>query len=257
MALELAAATQLLDEQHVSPLQVHSDNILYHFGRISTHNVIIACGLRSTSIADVASQLTKKFKSIQFGLSVGLACGIPSEKNDIRIGDVVVGHSFASDPTEDRGVVQYSSDRDQIELPNINGCNSATNIFRTAVSVMNSNAPLGKLDLKKELSAFSRMQTLRYHRETSDVFHNSCSGHSNDTYEYCAFIVENLKRVRTAPAIHYGRIAWYNRVVKDGETKDWIRSNIGGVLCFEGEAAGLSSRLECLVIRGICDYGDI
>lgn len=31
---------------------------------------------------------------------------------------------------------------------------------------------------------------------------------------------------------------------------------LGGVLCFEMEAAGLMNTFPCLVIRGICDYSD-
>jgi hypothetical protein len=31
---------------------------------------------------------------------------------------------------------------------------------------------------------------------------------------------------------------------------------LGGVLCFEMEAAGLMNTFPCLVIRGICDYAD-
>lgn len=32
--------------------------------------------------------------------------------------------------------------------------------------------------------------------------------------------------------------------------------DLGGVLCFEMEAAGLVNSFPCLVIRGICDYAD-
>jgi hypothetical protein len=33
-------------------------------------------------------------------------------------------------------------------------------------------------------------------------------------------------------------------------------AELGGVLCFEMEAAGLMNSFPCLVIRGICDYAD-
>jgi hypothetical protein len=38
--------------------------------------------------------------------------------------------------------------------------------------------------------------------------------------------------------------------------RDDISKKLGGVLCFEMEAAGLMDRFPCLVIRGICDYAD-
>ena len=34
------------------------------------------------------------------------------------------------------------------------------------------------------------------------------------------------------------------------------RAELGGVLCFEMEAAGLMNSFPCLVVRGICDYAD-
>jgi nucleoside phosphorylase len=56
--------------------------------------------------------------------------------------------------------------------------------------------------------------------------------------------------------VHYGTIASGNQVMRDGVTRDKISSGLGGVLCFEMEAAGLMNNFPCLVIRGICDYAD-
>jgi hypothetical protein len=44
--------------------------------------------------------------------------------------------------------------------------------------------------------------------------------------------------------------------MKDGMTRNKISAELGGVLCFEMEAAGLASTFPCAVIRGICDYAD-
>ena len=35
-----------------------------------------------------------------------------------------------------------------------------------------------------------------------------------------------------------------------------VSAELGGVLCFEMEAAGLMNSFPCLVIRSICDYAD-
>src|SRR5689334_15530237 len=56
--------------------------------------------------------------------------------------------------------------------------------------------------------------------------------------------------------VHYGTIASGNQVVRDGVKRDNLSSKLGGVLCFEMEAAGLMNNVPCLVIRGICDYAD-
>ena len=56
--------------------------------------------------------------------------------------------------------------------------------------------------------------------------------------------------------VHYGTIASGNRVMKSNRVRDLLSSELGGVLCFEMEAAGLMNVFSCLVIRGICDYSD-
>jgi nucleoside phosphorylase len=68
--------------------------------------------------------------------------------------------------------------------------------------------------------------------------------------------IERPARDNQTPVIHYGIIASGNQVMKDGITRDRISSELGGVLCFEMEAAGLMNSFPCLVIRGICDYAD-
>lgn len=46
------------------------------------------------------------------------------------------------------------------------------------------------------------------------------------------------------------------KVMKDGATRGEVGAKLGGVLCFEMEAAGLMNSFPCLVVRGICDYAD-
>ena len=56
--------------------------------------------------------------------------------------------------------------------------------------------------------------------------------------------------------VHYGTIASGNQVIKNAVERDRASAQLGGVLCFEMEAAGLMNTFPCLVIRGICDYSD-
>ena len=44
--------------------------------------------------------------------------------------------------------------------------------------------------------------------------------------------------------------------MRNGIERDRISRELGGVLCFEMEAAGLMNTFPCLIIRGICDYSD-
>jgi ankyrin repeat protein len=69
-------------------------------------------------------------------------------------------------------------------------------------------------------------------------------------------LVEREPRQDKHPLIFFGTIASGNQVIKDGISRDRISSGLGGVLCYEMEAAGVMNELPCLVIRGICDYAD-
>ncbi|OCK76289.1 TPR-like protein [Lepidopterella palustris CBS 459.81] len=69
-------------------------------------------------------------------------------------------------------------------------------------------------------------------------------------------LVERSPRASKEIIVHYGTIASGNQVIKDGVTRDKLSSELGGVLCFEMEAAGLMNTFPCLVVRGICDYAD-
>jgi hypothetical protein len=56
--------------------------------------------------------------------------------------------------------------------------------------------------------------------------------------------------------VHYGTIASGNQVIRNATQRDGLSADLGGILCFEMEAAGLMNSFPCLVVRGICDYAD-
>jgi hypothetical protein len=106
-SIELAMATEMLDEVYDLPSQSTRDDNLYILGRIGLHNVAIAslpAGRRGAgAAAAVASRMRSSFKSLRLGLLVGIGGGVPLTERDIRLGDVVV-----SQPDEQLGgVVQY------------------------------------------------------------------------------------------------------------------------------------------------------
>src|SRR5277367_1048260 len=109
LPIELAAAQVLLDEEHEYLGQDVNDTNLYTLGRIGEHNVVIAClpaGQKGPNSATaVAVQMMSTFKSIRFGLMIGIGGGVPSAEADIRLGDVVISQPYK----EHGGVVQYDS----------------------------------------------------------------------------------------------------------------------------------------------------
>jgi hypothetical protein len=83
---------------------------------------------------------------------------------------------------------------------------------------------------------------------------NSCESRQiPDTY--CPHVRQRAQRATNTPVIHYGLIASGNRVVKNAAFRDQL-THEHGALCFEMEAAGIINTIDCLVIRGICDYCD-
>ncbi|KAK5202910.1 hypothetical protein LTR41_011356 [Exophiala xenobiotica] len=92
---ECVAAQAFLDERHDGPEYVSPrDNNDYTMGKIGKHNVVIAVlpdgeyGIASA--ANVASDMLHSFPNVRIGLMVGIGGGAPSQKHDIRLGDIVV-----------------------------------------------------------------------------------------------------------------------------------------------------------------------
>lgn len=105
---EYVAAQEFLDEEHEAPEFVSpNDTNDYTLGRLGKHNVVIAVlpdGEYGTDpAARVAMSMLNSFPNVRIGLLVGIGGGIPSEKHDIRLGDIVV-----SAPRDgEGGVFQY------------------------------------------------------------------------------------------------------------------------------------------------------
>lgn len=93
--IEVATAQAMLDQEFEPPVSIHAgDSNTYTLGNIGVHNVVIASlpagSYGETSAAVVATSMLASFPNIRFGLMVGIGGGIPSKRNDIRLGDVVV-----------------------------------------------------------------------------------------------------------------------------------------------------------------------
>ena len=105
---EFDVATAMLDSEHGLPqsLPEHDTNA-YILGEIGQHKIVMACfpagGMGVGAAAIVADNMRRTFKSIRFGLLVGIGGGAPSQGRDIRLGDVVVSVPKGSYG----GVVQY------------------------------------------------------------------------------------------------------------------------------------------------------
>jgi nucleoside phosphorylase len=256
----------MLDERHPDLLARPNDDNSYILGRIYGHNVAIAClpaGVYGTTAATkVATQMLSTFTSVRFCLMVGIGGGVPSERNDIRLGDVVV-----SKPTRDSGgVIQYDYGKTvtggRFERTGI--LNKPPAVLLTAVSRLQAEHALQpSRTAALLLDAVARNPRMRgefaYRGEDQDLLFDSEYDHPDpgNTCNKCDTrrLVTRPARTSHDPVFHYGLIASGNQVMKDGRSRDNLARGLD-ILCFEMEAAGLMDNFPCLVIRGICDYSD-
>ncbi|KAK8186898.1 ankyrin repeat-containing domain protein [Phyllosticta capitalensis] len=228
---EFTAARQFLDEEHELPSRAScNDNNAYTVGRIGKHNVVIALlpigGYGVVPAAAVARDMLHSFPNIRIGLMVGIGGGAPSDKHDIRLGDVVV-----SCPGGGRGGIwQYDFGKDRSKMRKKFGRPSTDQRF---------------------VATF-------LHSDPEKTCNEICVGPNDEAIDidYSDRLYPRKSRTedREDIEVFYGLIASGNTLMKNAERRDSYAKE--GVLCFEMEAAGLLNHFPCLVIRGICDYSD-
>ncbi|KAN0070700.1 hypothetical protein V8E54_010865 [Elaphomyces granulatus] len=267
LPLEAAGAKAMLDNIHPQLSQPPGDDNTYTLGEISGHNIVVAClpsGMYGVvSAATVAAHMRITFPYIRFGLMVGIGGGVPSTKNDIRLGDVVV-----SKPTDGfGGVVQYDYGKTVASgvFQQTGMMNQPPQVLLSAIARFHADDIMGQnrsiaamisnvLDANVEMKAPCSRPA-----DKQDTLFNSAYDHPlhEDTCVKCdkRHLIHRDPRTSDEPRIHYGLIASGNQVMKHGKTRDQLGGK-HGMLCFEMEAAGLMNQLPCLVIRGICDYSD-
>lgn len=275
---EYTAACELLD--HVYETQdaprVQGPSI-YTFGRIHEHNIAITClpygryGL--TSAAITAERMRASFPALQFGLMVGIGGGAPSQKHDIRLGDVVV-----SSPTPGQGgVIQYDYGKaiQGHEFEETGHLASPPEVFLNGLSKIKALHNRKRHQIEKKLDEWLKRKPdlrMEYDRPDSqlDILYKASFVHSEQqpcacqkneqpsVEKNCESLVVT-REVRESGnhgvRIHYGLIASANTLMKDATARDALVKKYD-VLCFEMEAAGLMNILPCLIIRGVCDYSD-
>jgi nucleoside phosphorylase len=259
LPVELAAAQEMLDEEHDTPPSDARDTNIYTCGRVGEHNVVIAClpeGQTGThSAAAVAVQMQLAFTSTRFGLMVGIGGGVPSEETDIRLGDVVVSKPHKTHG----GVVQYDSGKATPSGFERTGLlNTPPTVLLNAVANLRAKHMRGKRRLDEYLATLHSLPDFTREAAGPDTLFAATYDHEGGaTCKQCdtSQLADREPR-RQDVVVHYGSIASGNQVMRSAAERDRVSAELGGVLCFEMEAAGLMNSFPCLVIRSICDYAD-
>ncbi|EGX45135.1 hypothetical protein AOL_s00173g236 [Orbilia oligospora ATCC 24927] len=268
---ELAAAQAMFDEVYEDLDSIKGIEAIYSYGRIQGHNVVVGPlpdrGYGKISAAIMSTRMEADFPSIKYFLMVGIGGGVPSAGKDIRLGDVVVGME----------VVQYDFVKAHPDgNKRIGDPMSPSRTLRTAVASVRAANGRNEFNILKYSAFFEKNPMLNsFPRQRSgtgslgdiiyeDILYKADYIHAQEgklCKDHCdkINIVTREPRARGGnPKVYYGKIASGDQVMKNGIERDRISKDSGGTLCFEMEAAGVMSSVDCrcLVIRGICDYAD-
>ncbi|KID76803.1 uncharacterized protein G6M90_00g103830 [Metarhizium brunneum] len=253
---ELDAATKMFDERHCDILRKPDDPNLYTLGRIHNHNVVIVClpagQTGASSAAAVMGQMRCQFPSIQHTFLVGVGGGVPGDDAAVRLGDVVISQPHMGHG----GVVQYDFGKSTPSgFIRTGFVNAPPTILLNAVSKLRANILEHQVHISKNLSTFNHLRDsagpdILFESIYEHVGAASCDSCDKD------LVIHRTPRSSGEIVIHYGTIASGNQLIRDASTRDTLSSELGGVLCFEMEAAGFMSIFPGLIIRGICDYAD-
>ncbi|KAJ5055698.1 nucleoside phosphorylase domain-containing protein [Bipolaris maydis] len=236
---ERAAAQAMLDRKHAPPQQKHAnDHNTYSLGSITgsngEHNVAIASlpfgRYGTTSAATVATHMLSSFPNIKFGLMVGIGGGIPSDDNDIRLGDVVVSKPEGTFG----GVRQYNSGKATTHGFEERGqLNSPPQVLLNAMGALVSKYEMEESDIPSLLEAMGKQypkmvsqakepgyvyQGAEYDRLFEEDYAHDSSKKDCDECDP-AKMVKRQERYDQNPLIHYGTIASGDEVIKDARKR--------------------------------------
>jgi nucleoside phosphorylase len=255
---ELAAARAMLDETHSSLSdQPQHDSNHYTLGAIGRHNVVIAClpvsQYGTINATNVLTNLTRTFPSVRACLMVGVGGGVPSQMNDIRLGDVVVGvrvMPYELGKVGTGGEVQHTG---SCLMPHP----SLSTLLSTVRAKHEAEPSRVPSILRDTFSSYPGYTHPGLPDNLFDASYDHVPSKMEGPCSDCDTLRLVPRRTRRSmdPRIHYGAIGSGDKLMKDGTTRDQLARKLD-VMCFEMEAAGLMGVLPCLPIRGICDYSD-
>ncbi|KAI1364127.1 hypothetical protein F5Y08DRAFT_353825 [Xylaria arbuscula] len=240
--------------------EIHSQNGNYVLGCIGKHNVALVYlsgQYGTTTAATAAKELGNHFRSITFGLLVGIAGGCPSEENDIRLGDVVVSSPTGAHP----GVIQYDLGKrftngeivrtGALKLP-------PCHVLGTVASLVEDRRAYTRFkDLIKSVA--TRKTEYQYPGQEEDVWKSApCKQCEMECMDPDTHMTKRIPRDSDTPKIHRGLIGSGNMVIRDERERDRLRNEYG-ILCVDMEAAGVmhnTVEIPFIVVRGISDYAD-
>lgn len=262
LAVEMAAARKMLDEEHGLIPQHPKDANSYILGRLGVHNVVMTClpdgGTGKTSAAIASHHMSLTFPHLRMRLMVGIGGGVPNPRGkDIRLGDVVVSNVGPRNP----GVVQYDFGKtiQNGRFERTGTLNKPPRLLRNAVTSLQARHMNQDAVFSSRLLQIATKAGFDHPGAETDVLYEAAYDHprGKKTCSKCNSdkIVKRRSRNSKGPVVFLGLIASGDQVMRWGVKRDalWEEMKID---CFEMESAGLMEDDPFLIIRGISDYAD-
>ena len=263
MGVGFSAGIAMLDEKH-DDLPLTRDHNVYVLGQIGQYSVVLATlpEIGESPAAKVATQLVNHFRSIRFGLLVGIGGSIPSRQHDIRLSDVVI----CKPANQFGGVVQYNLGRvyQGKRFERTGMLDKPGSLLQATVSKLSSLHDVQGSQISSILEeAFHRNPRMRSKfgfPARKDTLFNADYLHISGNELDCKVCdstktVSRTPRESNEPELHFGTIGSADVVLRDAELRDELQKDMD-LLCVETEAAGLVDEFPCLIVRGSCDYAD-
>jgi nucleoside phosphorylase len=236
---------------------------VYTVGNIGAHNMVIAepAEMGPVNAAHCAAHVSMRFPNVRLALMVGIGAGIPSNKLDIRLGDIAI-----SAPRDDHpGVIQYDFGKYEADTFKRKGVlNKPPRILTSAIRALEGDELRNKSPIRRILKSIIRQKDMFRRPESEDILFDSTFPHVQKGSDCSACQASEDKRVvprpprqrPNEPVTHRGLILSGGGVIKNPTDREQLRRGYESAICFEMEAAGIMDELPCLVIRGISDYAD-
>jgi nucleoside phosphorylase len=260
---EYQAVLAIFDEPRDRIRSDKNPDIIYNTGWIGSYHAVAAClppGRTGSAAASwLATRMMDAFPYLEHRFLVGIAGGVPNGDIDIRLGDIIIGTRIVQydfGKTLPNGKFQRT--REPFKAPGIipsvlnqlkiRGIGQTRQLIGEILSTMRGRLP----DLEVQWTYPGEDQDLLFAAEYDhnvELNHPRCGGCDEGK------IVYREARSSLLPMFHDGLIASADQVMRDGRSRDLLKSDLTDIRAVEMEAAGLEDYGFC-VIRGICDYAD-
>lgn len=249
--VEFSTARSSLDEKH-------SKKHGYTLGRIGTHNVVLALQDKSsrhepTRPSRAIENLLRHFTNLRICFLLSVGGGAPSQRHDIRLGDVLVG--FTDHSTESVLHCDYRRTICKNKFTSRGGLRPPSIVVQEAIKELRAEYGYRIRQIRDTITTFfNRNPDLNLPNPSTDRLYVSSLTRARGDESGLILRSPRYEDDGT-PTVHYGFIASGDRTIQDAELRDQLAAE-KDILCFETEASRLANHIPCLVICGIYNYCD-